>query len=76
MLLRALSELLGRSPDTIHTHYLSRMVKEGILELRFPDQVENKLCGNDKITIFRISLNYLKLRAKINLGDSATSGKI
>ncbi len=41
MPLRALSELLNRSSETIRTHYLNRMIKEGVLELRFPDQTNN-----------------------------------
>lgn len=37
LLLKTLAELLQRSPDTIRTHYLSPMLKEGLLELRYPD---------------------------------------
>ncbi len=35
--LQALAVLLKRAPDTLRVHYLSDLVKEGALELRFPD---------------------------------------
>ncbi|WP_049802547.1 hypothetical protein [Gloeothece verrucosa] len=33
-----LAEILNRSPDRLRTSYLSKMVKENLLELRYPDQ--------------------------------------
>jgi len=36
--LRTLSSLLGRSSDSIRNHYVNRMVKDGILGLRYPAQ--------------------------------------
>lgn len=35
--LRTLAELLNRSPDSIRNHYLTPMLAEGLVELRFPD---------------------------------------
>jgi predicted HTH transcriptional regulator len=35
---RCLSELLGRSPETVRVHYLRPMVKEGLLVLRYPEK--------------------------------------
>ena len=36
--LEQLEEFLGRSPETIRTHYLNPMVKRGILKLKYPDK--------------------------------------
>lgn len=38
LLLKSLSELLLRSPDTIRTHYVNPMLDEGLLKLRYPEQ--------------------------------------
>jgi ATP-dependent DNA helicase RecG len=38
LLLKALAELLNRSPDTLRTHYLNPMLQEGSLELKYPEQ--------------------------------------
>ncbi|MBI4064309.1 MAG: putative DNA binding domain-containing protein [Elusimicrobia bacterium] len=35
--LKALSEILDRSPETLRIHYLIRMVKDGRLELHYPE---------------------------------------
>lgn len=35
--LRTLAELLNRSPDSIRNHYLTPMLAEGLMELRFPE---------------------------------------
>lgn len=35
--LRTLAELLNRSPDSIRNHYLTPMLAEGLIKLRFPD---------------------------------------
>ncbi|MGD1849817.1 MAG: RNA-binding domain-containing protein [Cyanophyceae cyanobacterium] len=40
--IEAIAKLLDRSPDTIRTHYLNPMLKEGLLELRFPDKPRHK----------------------------------
>lgn len=39
--LRALSTLLGRSPETIRTHYVIPMVEQKLLELRYPEQLNH-----------------------------------
>ncbi len=39
--LRALSTLLGRSPETIRTHYVIPMVEQKLLELRYPGQLNH-----------------------------------
>lgn len=36
LLLRDLADVLNRSAETLRVHYLNRMVKEGLLEMRFP----------------------------------------
>lgn len=36
--LRVLADLLNRMPDSLRINYLNRMVKEGKLELRYPDK--------------------------------------
>ncbi|MDI9417851.1 MAG: ATP-binding protein [Euryarchaeota archaeon] len=36
--LRVLADLLNRTPDSLRINYLSRMVKEGTLELRYPNK--------------------------------------
>ncbi|WP_019498368.1 ATP-binding protein [Pseudanabaena sp. PCC 6802] len=38
LLLKALAELLNRSPDTLRTHYLNPMLQERSLELKYPEQ--------------------------------------
>ena len=38
LLLKTLSELLERSPDTIRTHYINLMLEQGLLELKYPAQ--------------------------------------
>jgi len=38
LLLKTLAELLQRSPDTLRTHYISPMLDEGLLELKYPEQ--------------------------------------
>ncbi|MEL4895788.1 ATP-binding protein [Crocosphaera sp. Alani8] len=35
--LRTLAELLGREPDSIRNHYINPMIKEGLLELKYPE---------------------------------------
>jgi ATP-dependent DNA helicase RecG len=35
--IKLLAELLGRTHDTLRVHYLTPMVKKGLLEQRFPD---------------------------------------
>lgn len=35
--LRTLTELLGRHPDTLRTHYINSMLRDGQLEARVPD---------------------------------------
>lgn len=39
--LRALSTLLGRSPESIRTHYVIPMVEQKLLELRYPEQLNH-----------------------------------
>jgi len=34
--LRTLADLLDRSPDSIRNHYLTPMLDEGLIELRYP----------------------------------------
>ena len=34
---RELADLVGRSPASLQNHYLSRMVKKGLLALKYPD---------------------------------------
>ena len=36
--LRDIAKILDRTPDTLRIHYLNRMVKGGLLELRYPDK--------------------------------------
>ena len=36
--LRTLAELLNRAPDSIRNHYIKPMLKEGLLEARYPVQ--------------------------------------
>ncbi|MEI7857530.1 MAG: ATP-binding protein [Methanomicrobiales archaeon] len=36
--LRDIAEIMNRTPDTLRIHYLNRMVKGGLLELRYPDK--------------------------------------
>jgi ATP-dependent DNA helicase RecG len=36
--LRQLAKFLGRSSDTVRTHYITPLVSEELLELRYPDQ--------------------------------------
>ncbi len=36
--LPTLAALVGRSPDTIRVHYLTQLLAEGLITLRFPDQ--------------------------------------
>jgi ATP-dependent DNA helicase RecG len=36
LLLKELSPLLGRSPETIRTHYLAKMIKQGRVRLLYP----------------------------------------
>ena len=38
LLLKALAELLNRSPDTLRTHYINPMLQERSLELKYPEQ--------------------------------------
>ncbi|MDF5712897.1 MAG: hypothetical protein PUP93_03180 [Rhizonema sp. NSF051] len=38
LLLKTLAELVERSPDTIRTHYVTPMLKKGLLELKYPEQ--------------------------------------
>ena len=35
--LRTLAELLGREPDSIRNHYITPMLREGVLQARFPE---------------------------------------
>ena len=39
--LRTLAELLGREPDSIRNHYISSMLDQGLLELRYPKQLNH-----------------------------------
>jgi hypothetical protein len=43
--LRELARLLGRTIDTLRVHYLSQMVREARLELRFPNQPSHPFQG-------------------------------
>ena len=36
--LKDIAEILNRTPETLRIHYLNRMVKGGLLELRYPDK--------------------------------------
>jgi ATP-dependent DNA helicase RecG len=36
--LRQLAKFLGRSSETVRTHYIAPLVLEGLLELRYPNQ--------------------------------------
>ena len=36
--LKALAGLVNRSADTLRVHYISSMVKRGLLDLQFPDR--------------------------------------
>ena len=36
--IRNISDILDRTPETLRIHYLNRMVKGGLLELRYPDK--------------------------------------
>ncbi|MDZ8239241.1 MAG: putative DNA binding domain-containing protein [Nostoc sp. ChiQUE01a] len=38
LLLKTLAELLKRSPDTIRTHYINQMLKQSLLEPKYPEQ--------------------------------------
>jgi ATP-dependent DNA helicase RecG len=39
--LRTLANLLGREPDSIRNHYVNPMLSQGLLELRYPDQLNH-----------------------------------
>ncbi|MHB8764470.1 MAG: RNA-binding domain-containing protein [Deferrisomatales bacterium] len=39
--IKDLAEALSRSPDTLGVHYLPRMVKQKVLELRYPERVNH-----------------------------------
>lgn len=41
LLLRTLAKLLNRSHETIRTHYLIPMVRSGLLQLKYPDQLNH-----------------------------------
>ena len=43
--LRTLADLLNRSPDTLRVHYLSSMIKSGLLEYRYPDKANHPQQG-------------------------------
>ena len=36
--MRDIADILDRTTETLRIHYLNRMVKEGLLELRYPDK--------------------------------------
>ncbi|MBC1239998.1 putative DNA binding domain-containing protein [Nostoc sp. 2RC] len=38
LLLKTLAELLKRSPDTIRTHYINQMLRQSLLEPKYPEQ--------------------------------------
>ena len=40
--LTVIAQLLNRSPDTVRTHYLKPMLKEGLLELRYPGTLNHQ----------------------------------
>ncbi|MDE2407939.1 MAG: hypothetical protein KGL91_08765 [Xanthomonadaceae bacterium] len=40
--LRQLASLLGRGPETLRDGFVGPMVKEGVLELRYPDKVSRR----------------------------------
>lgn len=40
--LRELSELLNRQPETLRDSYVSRMVREGLLEMRYPEKPSHR----------------------------------
>lgn len=37
-ILKDIAEILNHTPETLRIHYLNRMVKGGLLELRYPDK--------------------------------------
>ena len=39
--LRTLAELLNREPDSIRNHYVNPMIDEGLLQLRYPEQINH-----------------------------------
>jgi hypothetical protein len=39
--IKALAELVNRSADTLRVHYISSMVKRGLLDLQFPDRLNH-----------------------------------
>ena len=39
--LKALAELLNRSPDALRTHYLNPMLQQGLIKLRYPEQASH-----------------------------------
>jgi hypothetical protein len=41
LLLKTIAELLGRSPQTIRTHYIEEMLSQGLLQLRYPEQISH-----------------------------------
>jgi ATP-dependent DNA helicase RecG len=49
--LRTLSDLLNRAPDSIRNHYLSPMLAEGLLKLRYPQQPNHPQQGYKSVSV-------------------------
>jgi ATP-dependent DNA helicase RecG len=41
LLLKTIAELLDRSPETIRTHYINSLFKQGSIELKYPEQLNH-----------------------------------
>jgi|SRR5579883_2055832 len=59
LLLKTLAELVQRSPDTLRTHYINPMLDEGLLELKYPEQLNHPHQGYKAVLL---ASNYKLLK--------------